>query len=287
MDVWAIERDRGSSPLVRGGRTLRPDRTDDRGLIPARAGRTACHLSRSRPRRAHPRSCGADHRPRLGPRHGAGSSPLVRGGQCFRCPPGPLAGLIPARAGRTLQRRAHRRPCQAHPRSCGADHAQARNPGTPLGSSPLVRGGLSDEDLMLSPEGLIPARAGRTCHPRRRPMRSGAHPRSCGADALCQTAFAPAQGSSPLVRGGPSRWRGGPGERRLIPARAGRTSPSPQRSGQPQAHPRSCGADPLNPPLRRVLPGSSPLVRGGLLRAGLFGWRKGLIPARAGRTERQ
>ena len=50
----------GSSPLARGGLSLRQPDPQHAGLIPARAGRTSSRVSRQPKRRAHPRSRGAD-----------------------------------------------------------------------------------------------------------------------------------------------------------------------------------------------------------------------------------
>ena len=60
---------------------------------------------------------------------------------------------------------------------------------------------------------------------------------------------------------------------------------SPPRR-DPWAHPRSRGADPPHHRSRRTTWGSSPLARGGPLNALASRVADGLIPARAGRTER-
>ncbi len=95
---------RGSSPLVRGGRRARTHREQRRGLIPARAGRTATAEQLQAGISAHPRSCGADRLGAPPPGWGQGSSPLVRGGHAGPDHPLRERGLIPARAGRTTAR---------------------------------------------------------------------------------------------------------------------------------------------------------------------------------------
>ncbi len=255
----------GSSPLVRGGRHVGPEVSHVPGLIPARAGRTSSmrHWPRQSP--AHPRSCGADVTWLAYASQVCGSSPLVRGGLLSFCY-GPLvAGLIPARAGRTLDRFPFRACPRAHPRSCGADGLKMAKATIKWGSSPLVRGGPRVGLRRWVWLGLIPARAGRTpVHPRVGPSSVQAHPRSCGADEHIMDLTESTTGSSPLVRGGRWCWclvlrRGG-----LIPARAGRTISSQRSKQRMKAHPRSCGADGCLPGTRDSGAGSSPLVRGGL-----------------------
>ena len=71
-------------------------------------------------------------------------------------------------------------------------------------------------------------------------------------------------GSSPRVRGKRRPRPRVPGNHGLIPARAGKTTPSPTSSPPDPAHPRACGEN----------------LHGPVVRAG----RGGLIPARAGKT---
>ena len=111
----------GSSPLARGGRPRRAQRRPERGLIPARAGRTSSRRTPARPPWAHPRSRGADLALPLDLVRVQGSSPLARGGRRVPVLEGRGGGLIPARAGRTCATRHGRRKKWAHPRSRGAD----------------------------------------------------------------------------------------------------------------------------------------------------------------------
>ena len=109
----------GSSPLTRGKRRLLVGHGKRLGLIPAHAGKTSRSLSRSRRRRAHPRSRGENRvvgPPWVGQ---LGSSPLTRGKLIGLAGGSQLDGLIPAHAGKTLSQppRALRR--TAHPRSRG------------------------------------------------------------------------------------------------------------------------------------------------------------------------
>ncbi len=269
---------------MRGGPDITDDGTNLRGLIPARAGRTSSTRTTGTRPAAHPRSCGADAVHHFIAEYLPGSSPLVRGGR-RQDPHGPRpARLIPARAGRTPRLSGCTVKPGAHPRSCGAD-APLKVPEAILsGSSPLVRGGRLRLRATNRPAGLIPARAGRTarrrsCHPR-----LGAHPRSCGADALPWSPGLRGAGSSPLVRGGLRSRRPGVRAVGLIPARAGRTAQDTFAVSARPAHPRSCGADGVRHIYLAAYCGSSPLVRGGRDGPRRRLARLRLIPARAGRT---
>ena len=157
-----LARSWGSSPRVRG----KPERPDQgrrgRGLIPARAGKTARHWRGGAGVPAHPRACGENMygSPMSGDTRG--SSPRVRGK-----PPHPLAhahprGLIPARAGKTRWRGLRTRIGPAHPRVCGENLDLADPASFPLGSSPRVRGKPGGGGPAGPPPGLIPACAGKT-----------------------------------------------------------------------------------------------------------------------------
>ena len=116
-------------------------------------------------------------------------------------------------------------------------------------------------------------------------IRQGAHPRSRGENWVSGSYPATWQGSSPLTRG--KRWyakRHG-AYYGLIPAHAGKTSPSAPGGIASRAHPRSRGENvTINQGWDR-LEGSSPLTRG--KRIGMTATIKGrgLIPAHAGKTQ--
>ena len=91
-------------------------------------------------------------------------------------------------------------------------------------------------------------------------------------------------GSSPLTRGKRDAPRHARHPRGLIPAHAGKTRRASSRSASSRAHPRSRGE---NAPARRAgrrHHGSSPLTRGKPVRAISSSFRRGLIPAHAGKT---
>ena len=240
--IWSWQRvTGGSSPRVRGKRSQAALHAAGRGIIPARAGKTRPRRAPPRSRPDHPRACGenigdfaADRRsggssprvrgkqprPRRAER-GAGSSPRVRGKPPVL--PGPFddGRLIPARAGKTTTRPPCSTAVTAHPRACGENIALVWAPVASSGSSPRVRGKRS----FALPCGFPPE----------------AHPRACGENAYNWVKNLFSGGSSPRVRGKrPSLLLWGLG-RRLIPARAGKTSTSSTAGSPASAHPRACG----------------------------------------------
>ena len=91
-------------------------------------------------------------------------------------------------------------------------------------------------------------------------------------------------GSSPLTRGKQAEGHASVTVRGLIPAHAGKTTPTPGSPCRRGAHPRSRGENPTQHHNVTQNMGSSPLTRGKLLALILLTERKGLIPAHAGKT---
>ena len=130
----------GSSPLTRGKPVELIGGGDERGLIPAHAGKTSVPSPRSPHPAAHPRSRGenSQNSSLFLPVHG--SSPLTRGKR-FRCADDRLdLGLIPAHAGKTSVKDHWPPPRRAHPRSRGENVRVRRSIRSTQGSSPLTRG---------------------------------------------------------------------------------------------------------------------------------------------------
>ena len=171
-----------------------------------------------------------------------------------------------------------------HPRMCGEHPISASVSARNSGSSPHVRGARSQRNSEALVLGIIPACAGSTedvCHVR---DRRRDHPRMCGEHDVCIMARVLATGSSPHVRGAPLLvvWFGllwG-----IIPACAGSTPASSISHDGGRDHPRMCGEHSTSRPSGSPASGSSPHVRGALLRARLAGVMAGIIPACAGST---
>ena len=193
-------------------------------------------------------------------------------------------GIIPAGAGLTKCRGYCMEMSGDHPRGCGAHASSGRFLVRPPGSSPRVRGSLSNYKRAILLRGIIPAGAGLTRNNTSSLMESWDHPRGCGAHMGIGTAVLLAQGSSPRVRGSltvhwyTNRSAG------IIPAGAGLTTARPYWNWRTGDHPRGCGAHELINYELQQNKGSSPRVRGSLTLDWYYGTYKGIIPAGAGLT---
>ena len=171
-----------------------------------------------------------------------------------------------------------------HPRACGANRLSSAYSRAVSGSSPRVRGKQLEREMLEYAGRIIPARAGQTWEATRRPRPGSDHPRACGANRLISVAAACRAGSSPRVRGKHGqRARAGRFDR-IIPARAGQTSPTRHERYPNADHPRACGANYCCLTDARLTSGSSPRVRGKLAHYGDSIDSDRIIPARAGQT---
>ena len=274
----------GSSPLARGPLTAPRGMSCVTGLIPARAGTTKTTTILEIIKGAHPRSRGDHPSAANSSTTKKGSSPLARGPLVRPVWDGISSGLIPARAGTTLDCAPSVSADWAHPRSRG-DHGLPSMPWMlRRGSSPLARGPHTGTGIYELIDGLIPARAGTTAWAKNATGGRRAHPRSRGDHEFALKRVSGGRGSSPLARGPQAAacsWSVSAG---LIPARAGTTNFKSPPLRFAQAHPRSRG-DHMESPLKsQASLGSSPLARGPPLLANGDVWPHGLIPARAGTT---
>ena len=237
---WAVAKS-GSSPLARGLLTIGPDEPEAFRIIPARAGFTAEILLVVSFVKDHPRSRGVYLKATYRTLSAYGSSPLARGLRRGRRVQVRRARIIPARAGFT-ERSGRAWPATAdHPRSRGVYAAAIAASTPPWGSSPLARGLRTQRAGGPQLGRIIPARAGFT------PLRSAGptgrrdHPRSRGVYRYPGGKARLAPGSSPLARGLRRQGRQRPRGSRIIPARAGFTSPRATRAADGPDHPRSRG----------------------------------------------
>ena len=232
----------------------------------------------------HPRVCGANADERDVSDLVAGSSPRVRGELDGHVLDADDGRIIPACAGRTPATRGHRTRGPDHPRVCGANRMCCSLSMRRAGSSPRVRGELPVGPLGLGWDRIIPACAGRTPSRRSNEPDRPDHPRVCGANYMIANFKDGGHGSSPRVRGERRRHRHHGGGERIIPACAGRTPTSSAPSTHPPDHPRVCGANGVGAGSVAVPVGSSPRVRGELLKRGFGVGDLRIIPACAGRT---
>ena len=256
---------RGSSPLARGLLEVWVACPDEGGIIPARAGFTRENEADRAGLPDHPRSRGVyqgttPHRPSA-----EGSSPLARGLPGEDVHPCAPMRIIPARAGFTGAGRQCAFAPRDHPRSRGVYINSVYGLTAARGSSPLARG-LPPPTGWRGPSlWIIPARAGFTSPGRWRAPSRGDHPRSRGVYTGRTRAPRTYTGSSPLARGLRQDLGGGHRGDRIIPARAGFTTPITVGPRSPWDHPRSRGVYVLFLMAQPVDSGSSPLARGLLL----------------------
>ena len=155
-----------------------------------------------------------------------------------------------------------------------------------VGSSPLARGTLEHRPHIKAAPGLIPARAGNTSFPNDGAGIPWAHPRSRGEHEPCLCTQGSRRGSSPLARGTRSRPATPTSKSGLIPARAGNTWCWYTEAPVTGAHPRSRGEHATGKGRSPWFWGSSPLARGTRFFLDFPPFQLGLIPARAGNTQR-
>ena len=132
--------------------------------------------------------------------------------------------------------------------------------------------------------GLIPAHAGKTGESSRGIGVASAHPRACGENTRQAIERTRIPGSSPRMRGKPSPCGMRGAARGLIPAHAGKTAQAGNQVHNRGAHPRACGENVVPRALAGVTAGSSPRMRGKLVRTPGLRVGEGLIPAHAGKT---
>ena len=130
-----------------------------------------------------------------------GSSPLARGPLAALPKAEERLGIIPARAGSTVDHLRHHGAGKDHPRSRGVHASGYFCIRKMIGSSPLARGPPAPTEHTGPPHWIIPARAGSTrCRGGLSAHRQD-HPRSRGVHHLVLAASNPYAGSSPLARG--------------------------------------------------------------------------------------
>ena len=171
-----------------------------------------------------------------------------------------------------------------HPRACGANVVIGDGLIPVAGSSPRVRGKPAGHRRTECGSRIIPARAGQTSASHLCRWAGPDHPRACGANVNWLVAPSSMYGSSPRVRGKPSPTATTRARGRIIPARAGQTSPCCPHAIGSSDHPRACGANVVVSECHDCVSGSSPRVRGKRDVPVRIRVRARIIPARAGQT---
>ena len=149
-----------------------------------------------------------------------------------------------------------------HPRVCGEQVPAWPWQKPCAGSSPRVRGTVSDRRQFDIVDRFIPACAGNSAQLFGRPSANTVHPRVCGEQLILISRSWLRSGSSPRVRGTEVLGKIRTGSMRFIPACAGNRSTGWCVLATVSVHPRVCGEQ---SPGRRIcwrIGGSSPRVRG-------------------------
>ena len=176
------------------------ERRDSYGITPARAGKTRLCLRWCSTIEDHPRSCGKDKNGANSSPGCWGSPPLVRERQNRFQRRYHKQRITPARAGKTYRLELVFMPPKDHPRSCGKDIVFTLISVAKLGSPPLVRERHEEPSGKGHPQGITPARAGKTVITHVGNVKYWDHPRSCGKDLFGISLSAARRGSPPLVR---------------------------------------------------------------------------------------
>ena len=295
----------GSSPRLRGTRTLCNPLHAQRRFIPAFAGNTQSSESKIVEQAVHPRVCGEHAFTFRKLSVSEGSSPRLRGtlprsdgdlnvrrvhprvcGEHVKC--SHLFSLkfrfIPAFAGNTHTRPTAFRPLPVHPRVCGEHGSDCLFGHADVGSSPRLRGTLG-HGIRHSLRGrFIPAFAGNTEYLYGHFWYRSVHPRVCGEHALLIVLPATGYGSSPRLRGTHPPYLLFGFLLRFIPAFAGNTQGRGDGAWRRWVHPRVCGEHLSDFQRNRLVRGSSPRLRGTRRRDPRAEGQGRFIPAFAGNT---
>ena len=210
----------------------------------------------------HPRRCGENLIPKYQHIRYQGSPPQVRGKPSVGSFPVSLSGITPAGAGKTLLLSVLLPMIQDHPRRCGENTDTYHPHIHALGSPPQVRGKPSREEVTFFLPRITPAGAGKTRRCRRGLSIYKDHPRRCGENFAFAVKVVGVSGSPPQVRGKLKGSTLAGAYIGITPAGAGKTAPECQCPKPLEDHPRRCGENAFDRPLRGRALGSPPQVRG-------------------------
>ena len=171
----------------------------------------------------------------------SGSSPRMRGAPAKSSPPILILRIIPADAGSTGLVESLKLVNEDHPRGCGEHAAELTASALNEGSSPRMRGALSEALLECQEDRIIPADAGSTVADMQGTDTSKDHPRGCGEHRHQKLCLLMVMGSSPRMRGAPWRELDDVIALGIIPADAGSTMGKVSNTMAGRDHPRGCG----------------------------------------------
>ena len=231
----------GSSPRVRGTDTGSRRTTGRRRFIPACAGNRPYHAHTHAHTSVHPRVCGEQELLMIRLDVETGSSPRVRGTAGRRDPRPSIVRFIPACAGNSFSAVDHAEDPAVHPRVCGEQRRGRIWYTMQPGSSPRVRGTVTNSTTLAIAARFIPACAGNRFSPQKATLHATVHPRVCGEQSRLMPLTLCVRGSSPRVRGTAQPRQRQNHAARFIPACAGNSASSWRPIGLIAVHPRVCG----------------------------------------------
>ena len=272
----------GSSPRVRGTDSVEGYYGTLLRFIPACAGNSHFGISQLSRHPVHPRVCGEQFANLDRGLALAGSSPRVRATVSHILSGITTSRFIPACAGNSPAAHLAQAPTAVHPRVCGEQLDPGAMKMEMAGSSPRVRGTAESPDVEPVPVRFIPAcagnRVGNCCYW----CPWAVHPRVCGEQLIHGNLTQTRVGSSPRVRGTDPREYPSSPPSRFIPACAGNSPPHLLHTKQTAVHPRVCGEQSGYRVAAFTANGSSPRVRGTVVRLGSLPHTSRFIPACAG-----
>ena len=152
----------GSPPRVRGKGQLRPQIKRHIGITPARAGKSVSALATQVAKKDHPRACGEKSNIFQSMLNRLGSPPRVRGKEIVVHDETIRIGITPARAGKSDLYLRFSLAFGDHPRACGEKYGLEGRQIIRPGSPPRVRGKGHQSPHGRVPQGITPARAGKS-----------------------------------------------------------------------------------------------------------------------------
>ena len=152
----------GSPPHARGKVIFSAVSVDFDRITPARAGKSAYSFQAQRTGEDHPRTRGEKNHLRTADTDIGGSPPHARGKVLYQEHPDRVYGITPARAGKSGVGRDYTGFSGDHPRTRGEKPIAGKDFNDYGGSPPHARGKVRAEISGSSPEGITPARAGKS-----------------------------------------------------------------------------------------------------------------------------
>ena len=192
--------------------------------------------------------------------------------------------FIPAHAGNRGSDRWSAGTRSVHPRACGEQRTRRPRAGRRNGSSPRMRGTVADRLVDVEAIRFIPAHAGNSVLGRVYEYFLSVHPRACGEQHVERNWFHGSLGSSPRMRGTAQGQPHLRGHVRFIPAHAGNRSSRSSSLSSASVHPRACGEQEAGQLATLNADGSSPRMRGTVIRGGVIVAGVRFIPAHAGNS---